>query len=79
MSLYLFRRRWMLWSIAWILVMAMVGQGHAQQRGQQGALSGAPGIGDSLPVVKVYLGDGTPFLTSQLKGSYSVLVFGCLT
>ena len=79
MSQCLFRRRWMFWSIAWILVMAMVGQGDAQQRGQQAALSGAPGIGDSLPVVQVYLADGTPFSTSQLKGSYSVLVFGCLT
>ena len=79
MDLYLFQRRWMVWLIAGLLAVAMVGQGHAQQRGQQGVLSGAPGIGDSLPVVKVYLADGTPFSTSQLKGSYSVLVFGCLT
>ncbi len=36
-------------------------------------------IGESLPEVTVYDPDGKPFELAQLKGSYSVLVFGCLT
>jgi len=39
----------------------------------------SPGIGDSIPEVTVYTADGKKFSTSQLKGSYTVLVFGCLT
>lgn len=39
----------------------------------------APGIGESIPEVTVYTADGKKFSTSQLKGSYTVLVFGCLT
>ena len=64
--------------VTWIVVLAISWTGHAQERGQ-GALSGAPGVGDSMPDVQVYLPDGTPFSTSELKGNYTVLVFGCLT
>ena len=39
----------------------------------------SPGIGESIPEVTVYTADGKKFSTSQLKGSYTVLVFGCLT
>lgn len=38
-----------------------------------------PAVGDPLPDVSVYDADGKPFETSQLRGHYSVLVFGCLT
>ena len=61
-----------------IVMLTIAWTGHAQERGQ-GALSGAPGVGDSLPDVQVYLSDGTPFSTGELKGNYTVLVFGCLT
>jgi cytochrome oxidase Cu insertion factor (SCO1/SenC/PrrC family) len=39
----------------------------------------APVVGDSLPVVEVHTPDGKPFSTSELRGHYTVLVFGCLT
>ena len=39
----------------------------------------SPGIGEAIPDVTVYTADGKKFSTSQLKGSYTVLVFGCLT
>ena len=64
--------------VTWIVVLTIAWTGHAQQR-SQGALTGAPGVGDSLPDVQVYLPDGTPFSTGELKGNYTVLVFGCLT
>jgi hypothetical protein len=38
-----------------------------------------PVVGDSLPVLEVHTPDGKPFSTSELRGGYSVLVFGCLT
>ena len=39
----------------------------------------APGIGQPLPELTLYTAEGKEFSTSQLKGSYTVLVFGCLT
>lgn len=36
-------------------------------------------IGDGLPNLTAYDADGKPFKLSQLKGSYSVIVLGCLT
>jgi hypothetical protein len=38
-----------------------------------------PVVGDALPVLEVRTPDGKPFSTSELRGSYAVLVFGCLT
>ena len=35
--------------------------------------------GDALPDVQLYTGEGEEFRTTQLKGSHTVLVFGCLT
>ena len=75
----LFWRRCLQGAMTWVVLMTTAGTADAQPRGQQEQLAGAPAIGDSLPEVQIYLADGTPFLTSQLKGSYSVLVFGCLT
>ena len=63
--------------VSWLAVITLASAVHSQERGQ--ALSGGPGVGDSMPDVQVYLADGTPFSTGQLKGSYTVLVFGCLT
>jgi len=36
-------------------------------------------VGMQLPDVSLYDSDGNTFHLTQLKGSYSVLVFGCLT
>ncbi len=38
-----------------------------------------PAIGDAFPDLTVYDPDGKEFKTSQLRGHYSVLTFGCLT
>lgn len=50
-----------------------------QERGQSNKVGSAPANGQPLPDVTVSLSDGTPLSTSQMKGSYTVLVFGCLT
>jgi cytochrome oxidase Cu insertion factor (SCO1/SenC/PrrC family) len=36
-------------------------------------------VGTTLPKVNVYDEQGERFSTASLKGSYTVLVFGCLT
>jgi cytochrome oxidase Cu insertion factor (SCO1/SenC/PrrC family) len=38
-----------------------------------------PSIGDLLPAVTVFTPAGTVFDTSDLRGHYTVLTFGCLT
>jgi len=38
-----------------------------------------PAIGDPMPDLSAYDEDGARFELSSLKGSYTVLVFGCLT
>ena len=54
---------------------------HAQtmQQREEAFLDTPPRIGDPLPDVTVYSSDGTPFKTSDLRGHYTVLTFGCLT
>jgi cytochrome oxidase Cu insertion factor (SCO1/SenC/PrrC family) len=39
----------------------------------------APAVGSKLPDVAAYDASGKPFRLGRLKGSYTVLVFGCLT
>lgn len=38
-----------------------------------------PAVGDPLAELTVYTPDGQPFKTSDLRGHYTVLTFGCLT
>lgn len=47
----------------------------------QGRRDGNPGleVGAPLPDLAVYDAEGRPFQLGQLKGRYTVLVFGCLT
>ena len=51
--------------------------------GRGGGLSSnfarGPAVGEKLPDLTVYDANGKPFRLSRLKGSYTVLVFGCLT
>lgn len=69
--------------IAVVLFLAVVPLGaQAQQRMQereQEFLETKPLIGESLPEVTIYSLDGSPFETSDLRGHYTVLTFGCLT
>lgn len=48
---------------------------------QRGGPSGnrLPAVGSQLPDLKAFDEFGNEFSTSSLRGSYSVLVFGCLT
>ena len=39
----------------------------------------APQVGDKLPDVELFDAQGQPLRLSSLKGSYTVLVLGCLT
>lgn len=36
-------------------------------------------VGEPLPDVEIFSDTGKKFRTSQLKGKYTVIVFGCLT
>lgn len=77
-------KKWnrMAWSIAivggWLLTssaFAQRGSGGMQNRFEDNS----PAIGQRLPDVTVYDEDGEPFAVRDLKGQYSVIVFGCLT
>jgi cytochrome oxidase Cu insertion factor (SCO1/SenC/PrrC family) len=46
--------------------------------GQSGFDRG-PAVGDQLPDISGYDAAGKPVELAQMKGSYTVLVFGCLT
>jgi cytochrome oxidase Cu insertion factor (SCO1/SenC/PrrC family) len=39
----------------------------------------SPTLGDALPDLTVYTPDGSEVKTSDLRGHYAVLTFGCLT
>ena len=39
----------------------------------------SPAVGELLPDVDAVDGEGRPFRLSSLRGSHTVLVFGCLT
>jgi peroxiredoxin len=39
----------------------------------------SPAVGDPLPDVTALDAEGRPLRLSELKGQYTVLVFGCLT
>jgi hypothetical protein len=68
------------------LTIALATPAAAQNRGNlagknRGNLSDhrIPAVGTELPELKAFDEFGNPFSTSSLRGSYSVLVFGCLT
>jgi cytochrome oxidase Cu insertion factor (SCO1/SenC/PrrC family) len=50
-----------------------------QKRNDADFVKEKPAIGEVLPEVSVYSPDGKEFRTSDLRGHYTVLTFGCLT
>ena len=50
-----------------------------QQKQDEKFPTNKPAEGDPLPDLAVYATDGKPIRTADLKGQYTVLVFGCLT
>ena len=51
----------------------------SRRGGQSATLSGGPAVGETLPDITAFDANGKPFRLSSLKGSHTVLVFGCLT
>ena len=48
-------------------------------QGSDGLKAAGLQVGQRLPDITVYDADGKPFRMADLKGQYSVIVFGCLT
>ena len=82
-------RRFSLTVIAVAAVLASLNPAFAQRtqkkRGDnprsrlRAAFSRGPAVGSKLPDIAAYDAAGKPFRLSSLKGSHTVLVFGCLT
>ena len=65
-----------------VLLTSMLPACMAQPGGRSnGGRSGSslPRVGTQLPDVSAFDEDGREFSLSELRGEYSVLVFGCLT
>ncbi|MBM4089831.1 MAG: hypothetical protein FJ276_10445 [Planctomycetes bacterium] len=64
-------------------VMAMTTQNRSagESPGQElyRAFTRAPKVGEKAPDIQLYDAEGRPFRLGQLRGHYTVLVFGCLT
>ena len=84
--------RWtlMLLSTCVLLLAATPGMGQQRQNRQQGRqdprsgmnarfLEADPKIGEPIPDVSLFTAEGDEFNLAAVKGSYTVLVFGCLT
>lgn len=66
---------------ATVVGLLLAGAALAQGRPQtdEAFLNRPPKVGDPIPDLEAYDAEGKPFRLSQLKGNYTVLVFGCLT
>jgi cytochrome oxidase Cu insertion factor (SCO1/SenC/PrrC family) len=62
--------------LACLLSVSLISPAFAQQGAGRTQL---PELGTMLPVVKAFDDQGNEFSTASLRGSYTVLVFGCLT
>jgi cytochrome oxidase Cu insertion factor (SCO1/SenC/PrrC family) len=82
-----------LWSLAiWAFATALTTGAWAQQapgeaqrpqdqvaRGAREFERRAPRVGEAVPDVRLYDASGQPRQLSELRGAYTVLIFGCLT
>ena len=57
----------------------VLAQQPARNQLQSGFNAKAPAIGTELPAASGYTADGEPFNLRDLRGEYTLLVFGCLT
>jgi hypothetical protein len=59
----------------------VIAQRGGPSRGDSAGRGGGqvPAVGTMLPIVSAFDEQGEKFSTSSLRGSYTVLVFGCLT
>ena len=76
---------WIVVAMSWVGALGLLAQspdfrGEGFQSGMLNRLEeSAPQVGDKLPDVELYDAQGQPLRLSSLKGSYAVLVLGCLT
>lgn len=64
--------------IAAVFPAAALGQ-KEKGKNEEDFIKEKPAVGDMLPDLTVYTPDGREVKTSQLRGQYVVLTFGCLT
>jgi cytochrome oxidase Cu insertion factor (SCO1/SenC/PrrC family) len=50
-----------------------------REQKEEDFLKAKPAVGDVIPDLTVYSPDGKEVKTSDLRGHYTVLTFGCLT
>jgi cytochrome oxidase Cu insertion factor (SCO1/SenC/PrrC family) len=64
-----------------LVLAALPALAYAQRSAQRDRefVTSLPAAGDPLPDVSVYTPEGRPLHTADLRGHYTVLVFGCLT
>ncbi len=64
-----------------LLASTFSGSAYAQKekRSDEDFIKEKPAIGEAIPELTVYSPDGKEFKTSDLRGHYTVLTFGCLT
>ena len=67
--------------VAPLLILTAISPAFAQRGPQRGGRGGqqTPPVGTMLPQVDAFDEQGEKFSTASLRGSYTVLVFGCLT
>lgn len=68
--------------VAGLLVAALPAGAAAQpkkERSDEDFAREKPAVGDTIPDLTVYTPDGKEVKTSDLRGHYTVLTFGCLT
>jgi len=61
-----------------LAVLVALGQPRREQK-EEDFLKGKPAVGDQVPELTAYTPDGKEVKTSELRGHYTVLTFGCLT
>ncbi|MCA9059892.1 MAG: redoxin family protein, partial [Planctomycetaceae bacterium] len=66
-------------AMAFAIVSGNVGAQQRLHEREMEFLQQPPLVGEKLPTVTLYQADGTEFQTDSLRGSYTVLTFGCLT
>jgi cytochrome oxidase Cu insertion factor (SCO1/SenC/PrrC family) len=62
-----------------LAVLPAAAEAQRNQEKEEDFVAAKPAVGDPLPETTVYAPDGQPFKTSDLRGHYTVLTFGCLT
>ncbi len=55
------------------------GGGSPRNRLNEAFAASGLGVGDPLPAIRCFDGKGEPFNLGNLRGHYSVVIFGCLT